>query len=282
MTMLTEGQLYGKSRLHRVRIFLSGSVPTLQRAHEYDRIPGAPLHIEEAVICIARAIFIEGGTLVFGGHPSISPLVARVIQDYNIPSPAEATNIEIKEQQGMVWKNPRIEIHQSKIYERFLVKDTEYLLRQPLVDVMWSDAADGEFFDPTIKDKPQAEMSLLAMRRAMLGPSLPAAMIAVGGMKGVVDEVNLFRELAPDRPVYLLGTTGGATGMLARRLENGRNIRLADSDALDLVKRFWEGQRKKDAKGEYSKEREYYVPYGFIAQRMVEEIIAQLNERRSQ
>jgi len=275
--MLTEGQLYGRSRLHGVRIFLSGSVPSLQRADEYDRIPGAPLHIEEAVICIARAIFIEGGTLVFGGHPSISPLVARVIQDYNIPFPAEATNVVNKEEQGMVWKNPRIEIHQSKIYERFLVKDTEYLLRQPLVDVRWSEAVAGEFFDPAIKDKPQNEKSLLAMRRAMLSPSLPAAMIAVGGMKGVVDEVNLFREYAPNSPVYLLGTSGGATGMLAKRMVDDRNIRRPDSDALDLVKRFWAGQRRKDDEGEYFKEREYYVPYGFIAQRMVEEIIAQLN-----
>lgn len=280
--MLTEGQLYGRSRLHGVRIFLSGSVPTLDRADEYDRIPGAPLHIEEAVICIARAIFIEGGTLVFGGHPSISPLVARVIQDYNIPSPAEATNVEIKEQQGMVWKNPRIEIHQSKVYEQFLVKDTEYLLRQPLVDVRWSEAVEGEFVDPMIKGKPRTEKSLLAMRRAMMSPSPPAAMIAVGGMKGVVDEVDLFREFAPKRPVYLLGTTGGATGMLAKRMVDERNVRLPDSDALDLVKRFWAEQRKKDVEGEYSKEREYYVPYGFIAQRMVEEIIAQLNERRSQ
>ena len=85
-----------KSRLHGVAVFLSASVPSPERSHEYNRIPEAPLRIEEAVMSIARAIFMEGGTLVFGAHPSISPLVARVIGHYYLPAPAEESHSEKK------------------------------------------------------------------------------------------------------------------------------------------------------------------------------------------
>src|SRR5262249_59078396 len=53
-------------------IFLSASVPIREGWAE----DAQPAEIEEAIVSIARAVFARNGRLLFGGHPSVSPLVA--------------------------------------------------------------------------------------------------------------------------------------------------------------------------------------------------------------
>src|SRR4051794_31938323 len=69
-------------RLSGKTVFLCASVPDRQRAKKYRRLENAAFEIEQAVISLARAVFSEGGRLLFGGHPSISPLVATVAGEY--------------------------------------------------------------------------------------------------------------------------------------------------------------------------------------------------------
>ena len=59
-----------RGRMRGRAILLSASVPSMERAEIYKRIETIEA-IEEAVVSMARAVFSEGGTLVFGGHPTI-------------------------------------------------------------------------------------------------------------------------------------------------------------------------------------------------------------------
>ena len=63
----------------KFKVLLSASVPSSSRSQiyqeEYTKINNAQIQIEEAIIGLSRNIFQAGGKIIFGGHPSISPLV---------------------------------------------------------------------------------------------------------------------------------------------------------------------------------------------------------------
>jgi hypothetical protein len=307
-------ELQPKPRLHGVSVFLSASVPTRERQDEYDRIPEAPLQIEEAVVCIARAVFVEGGTLVFGAHPSISPLVARVVGHYYLPAPAEAerrdTNGQTRqtnERQSVngsareaderpgrdletEWKNPSVVIYQSRVWEPHWAAATEQLTRHPLVQLKWTDADPSETVDPKVKDRSQAPKSMKLMREQMIDETAPVAMIAIGGMRGVLNEAELFIKRWPKVPIFTLATTGGAAKILATNDNYRRQVQVIDTEAEGLVQKFWEQQREPPARAAQSanirqqngtdapergeERRKFYVPYAFVAQQIVARIVA--------
>ncbi|HYJ87001.1 MAG TPA: hypothetical protein VEW46_13155 [Pyrinomonadaceae bacterium] len=271
-----------QSRLHGRSIFLSASVPTPERSDEYDRIQEAPLRIEEAVVCVARAIFMEGGTLVFGAHPSISPLVARVVDNYFLPAPAEDRQPSTeRDESEPSWKNPSVVIYQSRVWEPYWAEATQQLIRHPLVSVEWTDAEPGEFIDLKIKDRPQAPHSMRRMRETMIEETSPVAMIAIGGMKGVLDEAAVFNRLRPGAPIFTLETTGGAAAILSRDPEYRNRVRVMDVEAERLVRSFWEEQKeqveRKEPRGavrtDAGEPRQFYVPYVLVAQEIVAEIV---------
>ena len=68
-------------------LLLSASVPSDKRDKRFTKIKNAQIQIEEAVIGLSRNIFQAGGKIVFGGHPSISPLVALVATEYSVRPP---------------------------------------------------------------------------------------------------------------------------------------------------------------------------------------------------
>ena len=185
---------------YKFSIFLSASVPTEERSAEFEKIPDAQIQIEQAVIALSRNVFQEGGRLIFGGHPSISPLVATVAKEYDFDV-----------------RNPDkpIHIYQSKAYSEVTASQTTNLSELGYAKIIPIEAVDEEKFNPEIKDRPQCEKSLTFMRERMLSEN-PDAMVCIGGMKGVIDEFKLFRRFHPNKPVYILATTGGASRNLAR------------------------------------------------------------------
>jgi hypothetical protein len=268
--MLTP-QLESQNRLHGFSIFLSASIPTAERKDEYERIPEAPLRIEEAVMSVARAIFMEGGTLVFGGHPSISPLVARVMDYYCLPPSAEELPRGIDRSGLHVhWKNPSLVVFQSRVWEEYWAEATTRLTKHPFVQVHWTKKEPEEYIDLAIKDRPQAPKSMARMRKEMIEKTSPVAMIAIGGMKGVLDEAKIFATLRPKQAIFSLATTGGAAALLAKQ-EYGKSVQVVDADAEQLVQEFWQLQMEQNLpKLMFDMEkREYYIPYAFIAQRIV-------------
>src|SRR5439155_26427918 len=84
---MTPRILQAENLLAGKTVFLSASTPTRQP----DLFPpAAEDEIEESVRSLARAVFAEGGHLVLGAHPSISPLIVDVATEYFPPSWGQA------------------------------------------------------------------------------------------------------------------------------------------------------------------------------------------------
>src|SRR5438045_3972849 len=62
-------------------VFLSASYPSIERAPEYFQTAD-PDEISHCIVAVARAVISADGRLVFGGHPSVSPLVLMIANEY--------------------------------------------------------------------------------------------------------------------------------------------------------------------------------------------------------
>jgi hypothetical protein len=238
-------------------VFLSASVPTRKG---YRRPSEAPFEVEQAVVSLGRAVLAEDGRLVFGGHPSISPLVASVAAEYIRP----------------VIDAPRILIYQSRAFEHVLPDETWEMHQLGYARLVWTPAERGERFDPSVKTE-QCLTSLAAMRRALLNDTDPIAMVAIGGMEGVEREAALFRSHAGAardrrRAVYVVKTTGGAAEKIA-----------AASPADDNVPIYVLEDRWAQATGlahrtlgtsEHDREQQTFTPYPALMQWFAKEISA--------
>ncbi len=191
MTAWRDGPLGGRF------IFLSASAPS----RDLERYPRLQMEVEDAVIHLARAVFTKGGRLVFGGHPSISPLVASVAREYLPPDDS----------------SPRpqrpIQVFQSDAYKRVIPAATRSLEDYGYAAIRWTQAQNGEEFDPE-KNRSQCKSSLRFMREEMLKLE-PLAMVAIGGMDGVAEEAGLFLGKTGER-VFALRSTGGVSGELRK------------------------------------------------------------------
>ncbi len=224
-------------RLHGKSVFLSASVPDPARDERFSRIPDAAFQIEQAVVSLARAVFSEGGRLVFGGHPSISPLVATVAGEYRAPNLAEG---------GGERSRPQVAIYQSEAFRESLPQDTDLLIRLGLADEHWIEAVEGERFIPgqgSAHD--QCPRSLQLMRERLLTDTDPVAMVCIGGMDGVLIEADMFGSLPSHRPIFTLAYTGGAASLLPEEeghqvvpidVEVTRELPLRGEDESELAK----------------------------------------------
>ena len=166
-------------QLHGEFVFLSASFPSGARAQ---RFPAAdPAGIADAVSSLARAVFEADGRLVFGAHPTISPLVLQIAAELD--------------------KRARVDIYQSSWFEGQVPPETLRLVDQGYGRIVWTPADDSR------------DESLSTMRRRMLSEPI-AGGVFVGGMEGVVDEHNLFASLHPAAPRLAFTAPGGAASTL--------------------------------------------------------------------
>lgn len=256
------------TRLAGRTVFMSASVPARGRAEKFHRIKDAFLEIEQAVVSLTRAVLSEGGTLVFGGHPSISPLVATVAGEYRPAAFAESRGER---------PTAQVQIYQSKIFHGHAHEETMLMFRLGLADVRWIDKHPDEHFDdPPPKSGPRFPLSLLAMRLAMIEETRPDAMVAIGGMEGVEEEARIFHDFQSGRPCYVLGETGGACRLLAEQppwpidvidervmVERSRRRKEQASERRDP--HGLEDIRRREVEAEV-------VPYPLIMQTIVEEL----------
>lgn len=273
-----------QSRLNQAAVFLSASVPAKERGQKYQRIENAAVCIEEAVIAVARAVFSAGGNLVFGGHPSISPLVASVLREYQAPEVGPDAKVEHSEGQPQ----PKVTMYQSKVWEPFWAEESKRLAENQLVEFHWTPIVEGESISQSRMDGPQAPKSMTEMRKEMIKRTSPIAMIIIGGMEGTEEEAEVFAEFRPGRPIFALATTGGAANLIERKgtIRNSP-VTFADKEDSHVVEDFWKAQENRDPRSSQGyategsapalfRERRYYVPYSFFAQHIVE-VIARHN-----
>jgi hypothetical protein len=110
------------------------------------------------------------------------------------------------------------------------------------------------------------------MRKTMLETAGPDAMVCIGGMEGLEEEVEL--ALASKRyfPIYVLEKTGGAAALLRGR--HTERLRMIDTEIimnLDQM-RAELGNAKRAA--EFNNGRAL-VPYPLVMQTIVEEVASQ-------
>lgn len=189
--------------LHGRALFLSASIPAKERALDFRRIPDAPREIEQAVVSLADAVFAEGGRLVFGGHPSISPLIALVASKY---APAGAAELH----------EPLVTVHQLDVFrQRGEIPDaTSTMERLGYARIVWHETDLRERDRQWAQGEIRFPKSLRSMREAMLGHPVLTAMVCIGGMEGVLEEAELFAR-SRRGPVFALARTGGAAALLA-------------------------------------------------------------------
>ncbi len=188
--------------LHRATIFLSASFPSGNRGERFR--PYDPSGIADAVSAFTRAILAGNGKLVFGGHPTITPLVLMIARELSV------TN--------------SVDVFQSAWFRHIRIPEVDDIQSERLGVIHWTESADD------------LERSLRIMRNEMIGSIPYEAAIFVGGMEGIQDEYNLFAELRPDIPCIPVSGPGGAAATLP---SNGWDIlglaRLHSSRAYPLA-----------------------------------------------
>lgn len=160
-------------------IFLSASVPLEERDPKYFKTADV-IAIRDSVIALASAVLAnQSYHLIWGGHPSITPLITLVLDRYGLKM------------------SDRVTLYQSREFERFFPPENKDVGIRKYTDKKENRAA-----------------SLLEMRRHMLGDNDFAAAVFVGGMDGVEEEYALFRKYHPDAQCYPIASTGAAARLL--------------------------------------------------------------------
>lgn len=160
-------------------IFLSASVPTLDRDPIYFGTADV-IAIRDSVIALASTVLAKNGYhLIWGGQPSITPLIALVLKRFGLRM------------------SDRVTLYQSYEFERFFPQENANVGRIIYTDKRESRAA-----------------SLRLMREHMIGDHDYSAAVFIGGMEGVQDEYDIFKRLHPNVPCLPVASTGAAARLL--------------------------------------------------------------------
>jgi hypothetical protein len=177
-------------------IFLSASVPMPKRSAKYFATAD-PVAIGAAVSALVY-VTLGRRLLVWGGHPSITPMIWTAASDLEVDYGA--------------W----VHLFQSRLYEDDFPEEN------------------GKFRNVTYVDPVARKLgpSLAKMRRRMMGDFDYEAGVFIGGMEGVEREFTLFRRQHREALVLPFASTGGAALLLYDRTPG---LPSCLKDSLDYV-----------------------------------------------
>ena len=160
--------------------------------------------IRDAVIALTTVV-LPSHRLIWGGHPSITPLVYHVM---------EKLNLNIQE---------HITLYQSMFFEKYFPKDNNKFDNIVLTDIVEGDR----------------ERSLLHMRNRMLGESEFVAGIFIGGMEGVEEEYDMFIKKHHNAIILPIASTGAAAKKIYDERFTDKNERLVKDYAyMSLFQKY--------------------------------------------
>jgi hypothetical protein len=169
------------------------------------------------VVSVAGGILSAGGTLIFGGHPSITPLVHRLV----LSGGSVLAGQSIVLFQAAAFKDDApVEVNDSTVFN----------------EVCWIGS-------PGASDKESVAADLEEMRQAMVERARAAVFAGgkqkdfIGRLPGIRDEYQRFTQRHPNGPAYLLGLLDGETRNIISELERigQREPNSLDSTELELL-----------------------------------------------
>ncbi|HCT74310.1 MULTISPECIES: SLOG domain-containing protein [Psychrobacter] len=156
------------------QVFLSASIPLVERHPSYYETADV-IAIRDCVSSLAK-IILPKFRLVWGGHPSITPLISSVL---------ESLEVDIEE---------HVYLYQSEHFRKIFPVENEKFSESLIVT----------------DDIGSRDESLALMREKMIVNNDFIAGIFVGGMEGVEDEFELFTQSHPEAMVLPMASTGAA------------------------------------------------------------------------
>jgi hypothetical protein len=162
-------------------VFLSASVPDPRRNAAYHRTADV-IAIRAAVSAFVKVV-LGRHRLVWGGHPSITPMIWLIAESLKVDYGREVT------------------LYQSRFF-----KDDFPAENKRFKNVIYTRAFN--------KDE---DASLVEMRTRMLSEWAFKAGVFIGGMEGVEEEFRLFTTLQPKAIALPVASTGGAALRLFER-----------------------------------------------------------------
>ncbi len=184
-------------------IFLSASIPLPERDEKYIGTADI-IAIRDAVIALTTVV-LPHHRLIWGGHPSITPLVYYVMNKLHL-------NIQ-----------EHITLYQSRFFEKYFPEDNNKFENVILTDNINDDKA----------------QSLLYMRNKMLDESEFSAGIFIGGMEGVEEEYDMFIKKHPKALALPIASTGAAAKKIYDERFTDKNERLVKDYAyMSLFQKY--------------------------------------------
>jgi len=156
-------------------IFMSASVPTLDPNRKDYWSTADVVSIRSAVLALVR-VALGRRLIVWGGHPSITPMVWAVAEDLGVDY-AQC-----------------VHLYQSRYFEADFPKENRRFRNVTLVDAVPGDL----------------KQSLESMRSKMFKSHDFESGVFIGGMEGIWDEFRLLRKLAPNTLLFPIASCGGA------------------------------------------------------------------------
>ncbi len=176
-------------------IFLSASIPLSERDPKYFGSADI-IAIRDAVTALTEVVLPQYH-LVWGGHPSITPLVYQVILK--------------RGQNSKELIRQHVTLYQSRFFEKYFPIDNNKFENVRLIE------STGE-----------RESSLLRMREHMFRFGSFEAGVFIGGMEGVEIEFDLFKELHPNAKLFPIASTGAAAKKIFERFDFDDDRLIAD------------------------------------------------------
>lgn len=164
-----------------LRIFLSASVPLPERDAEFLATADV-VAIREAVKALVSEV-LPFGKIVFGGHPAITLLICMLLR-----------GLELEDRK-------RIVLYQSAYFERNFLPEIQEFIEYRNISIAGISRED----------------SLAEMRRRMIGDTPFDVGVFIGGMEGVIEEFEIFREVHPRAKIWPIASTGAAALKIFQR-----------------------------------------------------------------
>ncbi|WP_313190928.1 hypothetical protein [Sphingobacterium sp.] len=159
------------------KIFLSASIPLQDRDPKFYRTADI-VAIRDAVKALATVV-IPNSILIWGGHPSITPLIRFVM---------DKMGSDVKK---------HVTIYQSNFFKDHFIEDNLAFENIKIID-----------------KNIDRDSSLLDMRNAMIIENEFKAGIFIGGMQGVEEEFLMFKNAHPSALLLPIASTGAAARII--------------------------------------------------------------------